>query len=503
MIPRLAVIHYHLRPGGVRRVIELALPAIANLLGVRRITLATGEAAEAGWIELLRAALPGVELRERVEPGFCYASEQRAVPKRLPAAVDALLADADAVWLHNPALARNLPLVEAVAAAVRARDIPMVFHHHDFWFENRWARHAGFRAHGYHSLDAVARAIFPADAVHVSINRFDHRVLRRAFGRQAVWMPNPAGRRAPPAQAKIRAAKRWLREQLGGDAPVWIVPTRLLRRKNLAEAVLITRWLRPDAWTITTAAVSSPGEHTYARRLDEAARRHGWRVRFAIRSGNGSDAPEVASLVAASEVMLLTSVQEGFGLPYLESVEAGKPLIARALPNVLPDLRRFGFRLPQLYDEVWIDPACFDALAERRRQLAIWRRWRDVLPAAAGRIAERSAFLAARLDEPVAFSRLTLSAQLEILAMPPGESWAACARLNPRMAGWRRGALRAAPWPESADAQIGPEAYARRFARALGVARVGVASESAAAAQREFISQRLGSGFMFPILMEE
>ncbi|OYV85625.1 MAG: hypothetical protein B7Z73_13210, partial [Planctomycetia bacterium 21-64-5] len=40
---------------------------------------------------------------------------------------------------------------------------------------------------------------------------------------------------------------RWLSEQLGDDAPVWLMPCRLLRRKNLAEALLLARWLRPEA----------------------------------------------------------------------------------------------------------------------------------------------------------------------------------------------------------------------------------------------------------------
>ena len=43
--------------------------------------------------------------------------------------------------------------------------------------------------------------------------------------------------------------------------------------------------------------------------------------------------------------MMLTSAQEGFGLPYLEAAALRKPLIARHLPNVVPDLLELGFSL--------------------------------------------------------------------------------------------------------------------------------------------------------------
>ena len=46
----LVVIHYHLRPGGVRRIIELALPEIASAvpMPLESITLASGELPDAG-----------------------------------------------------------------------------------------------------------------------------------------------------------------------------------------------------------------------------------------------------------------------------------------------------------------------------------------------------------------------------------------------------------------------------------------------------------------------
>jgi hypothetical protein len=73
----LLIIHYHLRPGGVRRVIELATPHLVAHWQekIRRVVLATGEAPDAAWLERFRAQLSGTPVTLFVEPAFGYASE--------------------------------------------------------------------------------------------------------------------------------------------------------------------------------------------------------------------------------------------------------------------------------------------------------------------------------------------------------------------------------------------------------------------------------------------
>src|SRR5258706_9845437 len=120
------------------------------------------------------------------------------------------------------------------------------------------------------------------------------------------------------------------------DSPVWILPCRMLRRKNVAEALLLTRWLRPEALLVTTGGASSADEQSYFDQIASAARRHGWPLRLGILQGDETHKPTVAELLAASEAVLLTSIQEGFGLPYLEAAAAGGPRPAPAPPNTAP-----------------------------------------------------------------------------------------------------------------------------------------------------------------------
>jgi glycosyltransferase involved in cell wall biosynthesis len=514
---RLIVFHSHYRAGGVRRIIELALPALVNerRLGVKSVVLAGGEVPGEKWTTELRARLAGVPVTCAINAAAGYVSETRGKPMA-PAArraelekwVAALLDGGNGadtvVWAHNLGLGRNLAAAGAWVHACGRRGVRLVAHHHDWWFDNRWQRWPEMRRTGGRSLAAVAQTIFStaAHVRHATINRADQRVLARGLGARAGWLPNLAEAGAAPSKAAVDAARAWLDGVLGERAPVWLVPCRMLRRKNFAEALLLTRWLRPEAWLVTTGGVSSAEEQSYAAALQAAATRHGWRVKLGVLAGTEDAKPTVAALLAASEAVLLTSLQEGFGLPNLEASAAGRPLLVRTLANIAPDLAEFGFRFPQAYDEVWIERGLFDARAETARQETRWRAWRAGLPRTCRAWATRPPWWDAA--GPVALSRLTLTAQLEVLAHPAEESWARCAPLNPVLRRWRGRAetetLGVSRWPRGAARRLGAEAYGRGFARLLATAPGAVADGAPGRIAEEFLRAKLAGENQYPML---
>lgn len=516
---KLVIVHHHFRPGGVRRVIELAAPALVAGWQPRMndILLVGGERPDAAWLRSFRRGLPGCPVRCAIEPALGYWSEQHArrpaksralAEAHLAHVLDGATAGDTLVWAHNPGLGRNLLLAQALTKACAARGVPLVFHHHDWWFDNRWTRWPEMRRTGFRSLAAVAAAILPRERCirHAAINRADARVLTRHFGPQAGWIPNLAGREPALPPGEIARARRWLAGELAGRAPVWLVPCRLLRRKNIAEALLLTRWLRPDAWLVTTGGVSSAEEQPYAEALTQAARRRGWRLRLGLLAGGESAKPRLPALVAASEALLLTSLQEGFGLPYLEAAAAGRPLIARMLPGIAPDLARFGFRFPQAYDDVHVARTLFDGRAELQRQARRWRTWQQRLPAGYRSSAGQPRWLeTGQWPDAVPFSRLTLAAQLEVLTHSVADSWAACAPLNPWLEDWRRRAaateLAVSPWPQRSARWLSGEAYARAVRRLVRMrAGEGVAPEAGRHAMDEFVRAKLAPANQYPLL---
>jgi hypothetical protein len=211
-------------------------------------------------------------------------------------------------------------------------------------------------------------------------------------------------------------------------------------------------------------------------------------------------------LLAASEAVLLTSLQEGFGLPFLEAAASRRPLVARELPNIALDLAKFGFQFPQCYREVKVDPSLFDWRGERDRQKHLFAEWKSLMPRAAAKLSGKPAVLVAGQTAcPVPFSRLTLTAQLEVLAHPVGHSWERCAPLNPFLKHWRKravaGRLRTSPWPRSAARWLGGRAYARRFLELMPPflskpPRAGASQ----AAQAEFIQKKLRVENLYPLL---
>lgn len=489
----LFIVHYHFRPGGVRRVIELAASRFARELGATRIVLITGERPPPAWLRAFRKHGGAIAVRVSVDPRLGYA-EERVGRADVRAALERAIVGRGVVWAHNLALGRNLALSAEVAALCAARDLPLLAHHHDWWCDRRWTRWPVIRRCGFRTLAAVARAIFPPSArmAHIAINAADARILRRHFPNRAHCLPNPI---EPPRLTKPRIVCR---------APMWLMPCRVLRRKNIAEALLLTRWLRPEATLVVSAAVDEMDEMAYAATLAAAARKHGWPLRLgALAAGRRSS---IAKLYAAAEAIVFTSIQEGFGLPQVEAAAARLPAIVRRVPQVAPDLAALGFRFPQGYDEVLVAPDLFDWPAEMRRQAQAFRAWCRHLPRSLSPLATAPALLMhPHQPRPAPFSRLTLAAQLEVLRHSAAESWSCCAPLNPFLRRWREraalGQLATTAWPQRAATPLSPRSYARRLAAIADIPhRPPAGAVRGVAAQHDFIRARLGAAEMFPLL---
>ncbi len=514
----LIIFHHHFRPGGVRRVIELATPHLVSNWPERisMVVLATGEAPDPAWLRAFRKRLHGHRVKVQVESAFGYVSEMpqndKTIANRVKAGITRMLRDINRdnclIWAHNLGLGRNLFLARELTFMCHRSGIRLILHHHDWWFENRWNHFTIMRQTGFRKTLAVARAVLAASPfiAHAAINNADAIILAKHFPGLAGWLPNPVENEALPLAARVEVARKWLCTQIGEESPVWLLPSRLLRRKNICEALLLTRWLRPQAWLVTTGGASSAEERTYAETLAKAAKIQGWRLRLSILQTSKNAQPTIAELLAASEAILFTSLQEGFGLPYLETAAARRPLVARQLPNIAPDLDLFGFTFPQSYSELRVDPVLFDWRAERGRQVRLFAEWKSSMPRAASRLAGKPAVLAAGKDPcPVPFSRLTLTAQLEVLAQPVEFSWDLCANLNPFLETWRKRAaqrrLEITPWPRKAERLLGGMAYAQRFLAllptSLSQAPPSTASE---AAQAEFIRNKLKPENIYPLL---
>ncbi len=218
----LVIIHSHFRPGGVRRVIELATrnPVAHWPERVRAVVLATGEVPDPAWLRAFRKRLHGTPVKVVVQPAFGYVSELaldgRSLRRRVMDGIMELLREAGRddclIWAHNLGLGRNLYLARELTFTCHCGGIPLIAHHHDWWFENRWHHFAAMREPGFRTLPAVASAVLAGSPriCHVAINHTDATVLEKHFPGLAGWLPNPVESAGPPSAALVRAARAWL-----------------------------------------------------------------------------------------------------------------------------------------------------------------------------------------------------------------------------------------------------------------------------------------------------
>lgn len=435
----LLVVHYHWRPGGVRQVVETTVASLAAdpRSPVRSLRLASGEPPPEAWAHQLQAAVgPHLPLDWLTEPWFAYASQWPGGPANHQAAVTAAAArllrtlpEPRVVLLENPAVGRHPLIGRAFAEACAATGALLLCHHHDFFLDGRWSRWPEWVACGLGSLkDALASAL-PAGphVTHLAVSARDAAWLSRCV--PAMFSPNPVARPSAPSPQEIDRARAWCRLALGTPAPLWLCPTRVLRRKNLAEAALLACLLAPGAVVATTAGVSSPEEARYARSLAEATARGPCPLRLGLRAdaeAAGQPVPSIPSLMAASDRIVVPSLFEGFGLPVLEASVLGAPCLARA--EACPD----GSPPPgvRAYDDVRIPWDVCGGATERARQELAWARWRkEMPPEAAAALPDPPWWLD---SGPIAFSRLTLHGQFETLrACHDPATAAALLSLNP------------------------------------------------------------------------
>jgi glycosyltransferase involved in cell wall biosynthesis len=351
---RVAIVHYHRRPGGVASVIDATLQALGDQ--VQAAVLVGGPAGA-------RATPP-----YRLTPGLDYTDGLPQVGAAhladvLEQAASAALQGRPDLWhIHNHALGKH-PAATAAFAELGRRGHRLLLHLHDFAEDGRPADYGRLRA----ALGAdLARLLYPAGShIHyAALNRRDHSLLGRAGipEERLHLLPNPV---RPPGGDPSPAP---------ADGPI-LYPTRAIRRKNIGEALLWSALASPGQRFALTLAPTTPRDAVPYERWRAFAAHHELPVQFAVGAAPGADYP---SLVRSASAFLTTSVAEGFGLAFLEPWLSQRPLAGRNLPELTADFAREGLRVHHLYDallvpEDWIDAATLrsrveTALAELHRQ---------------------------------------------------------------------------------------------------------------------------------------
>ena len=270
----------------------------------------------------LRDALAGRGIRSHV---YVERTDPETESETRPFARYAEEAEAGDVLLYQFATASGL------APWLRARPETLVVNYHNVTPPEQYAAWDNGLARHQLLAQTQLRELAPRAALGLAVSAFNETELRAAgFRRTAVVppaaiVPIDAGGRAGPAPPTGNA--RWV--SVGRLAPNKAVELAVM-------ALLVTRAHHDPAATLDVVGRPVVPSYTAALRrfIDEMG------LHSAVTFSGAVSDRELVSALARADVLVMTSRHEGFGVPALEAMSLGLPVVANdagALPEVVGD----------------------------------------------------------------------------------------------------------------------------------------------------------------------
>ena len=392
---RIAIVHYHLRRGGVTRIIQHAVSSLMRR-GIDPLVI-TGEPTAEKW-----------EGRLKVIPSLAYdrpggACLPEDVVRDLETAARESWGTLPDLWhIHNHSLGKNLAFPLAVHRLARS-GMRMLLQIHDFPEDGRPGNYRELiRSTGQGDAQQLSRVLYPqAPHIHYAVlNGRDHAILEAAgfYTEYMHRLPNPVW--MPKGDHDRRTAN-------DKDARLWLYPTRAIRRKNLGEFLLWSSLGDPQDRFATTLAPENPLERPAYEHWREIAKKLKLPVQFEVGTAEGIC---FESLLESAHALVTTSVAEGFGMAFLEPWLAWRAVSGRNLPEITEEFEQAGIDLSRLYTRLevpvqWIGQDVLEHRAREALRRTMQAYGRNCINPDIGRVL--SAWIQAssvdfgRLDEPL------------------------------------------------------------------------------------------------------
>jgi hypothetical protein len=352
---RLVVFHYHLLPGGVTDVIINSVRAVAaNDADVGEVRLVAGRAENCAHV-VRQIGDIGVPISFDIVDELDYTdpTEPKEAGEARASHLASLLLEryggSDALWwVHNYHIGKNPAFTLALCRIADLGAAPrMLLHVHDFpecaryenlAYLNRVAGRSPYPAGASvryavinrRDRDLLVGAGIPESRVGLLLNPLPHpdAIPPAASGGRPNADGAPADRDRLVARLADYAADHG--QRFHPDGPLLFYPIRTIRRKNVLEIASIARLVPHANLVVTLPGVSEP-ERPYSDLVRYAygeRRIHGvW--------GIGRKEHEYAltfnELAEGADLVVSSSVQEGFGLTFVNALRRRRPLLARRL----------------------------------------------------------------------------------------------------------------------------------------------------------------------------
>jgi len=352
-MPNLYIFHHHLLTGGVTSVILKSVEALKSYLPeIDRIYLVTGKKINFSNLTLS----PEVEVK--VLPEIDYLEGQKVSGRGSSLAnrlIREFASDNAIWWIHNYHLGKN-PLFTRALLDIIYGDIhqKIVLQIHDFPECGRYENLA--------LLESIVKSpLYPLspDVQYVVLNKRDYDILITAGIPQnhLSLLENPISPYTPPRTNG--SEKKKIKQSLAGafgasfpsfitDAPLIIYPIRTIRRKNVMEAGLITRLLEEPVNLIASLPGISGSEIAYSNLIQKCFEQGLIPGLWGIGEKLEAAGLNFEKLIQASDLIISTAVQEGFGYLFINALQWQRPLLARDL-DILKDTKDLFSTFPSYF----------------------------------------------------------------------------------------------------------------------------------------------------------
>lgn len=340
---KIAILHYHLYPGGVTRIIGSQVSGLSRAdRNAEMIILCGTSVSESDFAEV-----PVIE-----DKGLLYDESVDATTRFLEKAAmirSFIIRHAAGFILHchNPNLGKNPALTLAIYQLAR-QGFSIFNHCHDFPEdrpENMQRLNFMFDQAGLSSREVLYPNL---PGYHFAVlNTCDYdRILKNGVPPARIHLlQNPVSvntGRKPGIKADIIS-------RLGLDPEKKIItyPVRAIRRKNIGECALLAVLFEASCQFNITQAPKNPVELPAYFRWKIFCEEN--KIHLNFETGvivNHED------LIGISDFCITTSVREGFGMVYLEPWLAGTPVSGRNLSCITDDLRKYNLEFPRLYERI-------------------------------------------------------------------------------------------------------------------------------------------------------
>lgn len=349
---KICIIHYHLNPGGVTRIIDSQIRCLKEQDNKREIIVLTGHCDNPDLVINLGAELVIDDLLNYLR------EDETDVQLKLRQIQELLLKhinEGDIIHFHNMNLGKN-PLLTVAIFLMAVKGFFVVNHAHDF-AEDREENYQFLQRIIQNELGMTLREVMYPDLsnyLFATLNSADKkRLLTYEVDESRTFLlPNPVDISVQETKHNKQEIKQTICAQLGLDAKKWLItyPVRVIRRKNIGEFILLAVLFSDSANWVVTQPPKNPVEVApYERWRNYCDENHidlvfeaGLRVNF-------------EDLIRSSDWCFTTSIQEGFGMVYMEPWLLGTPVGGRNLEYITSDLSNSGMIFPLLYNEIKVE----------------------------------------------------------------------------------------------------------------------------------------------------